>query len=203
MSLTSAQQNTALLMQALQFTPEDLILNRAGQLGPAQAQRVGTQLKAGTTAMWKIALFVLFIFVVGFGALYFSGTIQLDNEMAPFILIGVGGTMLVWGVMVAVGYVRSRAQANRTTWPVYQVSGRVKVNLSSDTMMEPMARAAMSFGGEGVADGTIQVGKVYLAIWQDAARAFIPGNPYVVYYVGSKRGGIPVSAEAMEDTGKR
>jgi hypothetical protein len=70
-------------------------------------------------------------------------------------------------------------------------------------MMDPMARTAMSVGGEGVADGTIQIGKTYLAIWQEAAQAFIPGNPYTVYYVGSKRGGLPVSAEAMEDTGQR
>jgi hypothetical protein len=203
MSMTPAQQNTAALMQALHFTADELLLNRQGQLSPAQAQRVGAQMKAGSAAMWKITLFVLIIFVVGFGALYFSKTIQLDNETAPFILIGVGGTMLLWGIMVVVGYLRSRAQANKGTWPVYQVSGRAKVNLAGSTMMDPMARTAMSVGGEGVADGTIQIGKTYLAIWQEAAQAFIPGNPYTVYYVGSKRGGLPVSAEAMEDTGQR
>jgi hypothetical protein len=127
MSMTPAQQNTAALMQALHFTADELLLNRQGQLSPAQAQRVGAQMKAGSAAMWKITLFVLIIFVVGFGALYFSKTIPLDNETAPFILIGVGGTMLLWGIMVVFGYLRSRAQANKGTWPVYQVSGRAKV----------------------------------------------------------------------------
>lgn len=199
MSLTPAQQNTAALMQALHFTADDLVLNRSGRLSPEQAQRVGAQLGAGAKAMWMIALFVLVVFVIGFGALYLSGTIRLDTDQAPLILVAIGGTMLLWGVMVVIGIVRSRSQARKGSWPVLQVTGRVKVNLSSESLMEPMSRAAMSVGGEGVADGTIQIGKVYLAIWSEAAHAFTPGNPYVVYYVGSKRGGLPVSAEAMEE----
>lgn len=198
MSLTPAQQNTAALMQALQFTADELILNRGGHLSPAQAQRVGTQLRAGTRSMWMIALFVLVVFVIGFAVVAATNGLFSTIGENPIILLAIGGTMLVWGVMVAIGIVRSRSQASKGSWPVYQVSGRVKVNLSSESLMDPMARAAMNFGGDGVADGTIQIGKTYLAIWSEAARAFTPGNPYVVYYVGSKRGGLPVSAEAME-----
>ena len=203
MSLTSAQQNTAMLMQALQFTPDELMLNRAGQLIPAQAQRVGAQLKAGTQAMWVIALFVLILAVAGF--VFVAVTNDLLSTLAenPIILVALGATLLAWGVMVLIGLVRSRAQSKRGSWPVHQVSGRVKVNLSRDMTMDPMARAAMNVGGSGVADGTLQIGKVYLVVWEPSAHAFVPGNPYIVYYVGSKRGGIPVSAEAMEDTGKR
>lgn len=203
MSLTPAQQNTAALMQALQFNADELILNRSGQLSPAQAQRVGEQLRAGSKAMWMIALFVLVVFVIGFGALLLTGTIRLETDEAPLILVAIGGTMLLWGVMVIVGYLRSRSQASKGTWPVYQVSGRVKVNLTNEMMMEPMSRAAIGVGGSGVADGTIQIGKTMLAIWADAASAFVPGNPYIVYYVGSKRGGLPVSAEAMETAPQR
>jgi hypothetical protein len=203
MSMTPAQQNTAYLMQVLQFNADELLLNRQGQLSPAQAQRVGAQLRAGTASAWKIMLFVLIVFVIGFGALLLFGGLDLTMNEAPIILLGVGGTMLVWGVMVVVALIRSRAQANKGSWPVYQVSGPVKVNLTADQMIDPMARAAMSFGGEGVADGTIQIGKTYVAIWADAAQAFIPGNPYTVYYVGSKRGGLPVSAEAMEASSAR
>src|SRR5512147_1276312 len=68
-SMTSAQQNTAFLMRALHFNADELLLNRQGRLSPAQAQRIGGQLRAGSAAMWKIALFVLIIFVVGFAAL--------------------------------------------------------------------------------------------------------------------------------------
>lgn len=203
MSLTPAQQNTAALMQALHFNADELILNRSGQLSPAQAQRVGEQLRAGSKAMWMIALFVLVVFVIGFGALLLTGTIRLETEEAPLILVAIGGTMLLWGVMVIVGYLRSRSQASKGTWPVFQVSGRVKVNLTNEMMMEPMSRAAIGVGGSGVADGTIQIGKTLLAIWADAASAFVPGNPYIVYYVGSKRGGLPVSAEAMETAPQR
>ena len=203
MSLTPAQQNTAALMQALQFNADELILNRSGQLSPAQAQRVGEQLRAGSKAMWMIALFVLVVFVIGFGALLLTGTIRLETDEAPLILVAIGGTMLLWGVMVIVGYLRSRSQASKGTWPVFQVSGRVKVNLTNEMMMEPMSRAAIGVGGSGVADGTIQIGKTMLAIWADAASAFVPGNPYIVYYVGSKRGGLPVSAEAMETAPQR
>lgn len=203
MSLTPAQQNTAALMQALHFNADELILNRSGQLSPAQAQRVGEQLRAGSKAMWMIALFVLVVFVIGFGALLLTGTIRLETDEAPLILVAIGGTMLLWGVMVIVGYLRSRSQASKGTWPVFQVSGRVKVNLTNEMMMEPMSRAAIGVGGSGVADGTIQIGKTMLAIWADAASAFVPGNPYIVYYVGSKRGGLPVSAEAMETAPQR
>jgi hypothetical protein len=203
MSMTPAQQNTVHLMQALHFDAEELMLNRQGQLSPAQAQRVGGQLRAGSAAMWKISLFVLIIFVIGFAALFLFGAIELDNEMAPIVLIGVGATMLLWGVMVGVGFIRSRRMASRDTWHVHAVSGRVKVSMPSEWTMTPEARAAMDVGGPGVADGLLQIGKTYLAIWAEGAQAFIPGNPYTVYYVGSKRGGLPVSAEAMEDTGKR
>lgn len=203
MSLTPAQQNTAALMQALHFNADELILNRSGQLSPAQAQRVGEQLRAGSAAMWKIALFVLVVFVIGFGVFFLTGTIRLETDEAPLILVAIGGTMLLWGVMVIVGYLRSRSQASKGTWPVYQASGRVKVNMTSDMLLEPTTRAAMGVGGSGVADGTIQIGKAYLAVWAEAASAFVPGNPYVVYYVGSKRGGLPVSAEAMEAAPKR
>ena len=203
MSLTPAQQNTAALMQALHFNADELILNRSGQLSPAQAQRVGEQLRAGSKAMWMIALFVLVVFVIGFGALLLTGTIRLETDEAPLILVAIGGTMLLWGVMVIVGYLRSRSQASKGTWPVFQVSGRVKVNLTNEMMMEPMSRAAIGVGGSGVADGTIQIGKTMLAIWADAASAFVPGNPYIVYYVGSQRGRLPVSAEAMETAPQR
>jgi len=203
MSMTPAQQNTTALMQALQFNADELILNRNGQLSPAQAQRVGAQLRAGSKAMWMIGLFVLVVFVIGFGALYLSGAIRLETDEAPFILLAIGGVMLVWGVMMIVGYLRSRAQSQKGSWPVYQASGRVKVNMPREWLLDPTVQAAREIGGEGVADGTIQVGRAIIAIWEDAASAFIPGNPYTVYYVGSKRGGLPVSAEAMDEFANR
>lgn len=202
MSLTSAQQNTAALMQALHFTVDELMLNRSGRLSPEQAQRVGAQLRAGAKAGWLIALFVLIVFIVGFFLVSLTNDLMGVFTENPIVLVALGATLLVWGLMVVFGLIRSRAQANKGTWPVHQVSGRVKVNLSREMMMDPMARAAMDFGGSGVADGTIQIGKTYLAIWAEGAGAFIPGNPYRVYYVGSKRGGIPISAEAMEDSGR-
>lgn len=197
MTLSPTQQITASLMAALGFTGDDLLLNRVGQLSAAQAERVRGRLRAGTQAGWRIMAFVLVVFMIG-AVLIIVTTDLLDTlRENPVILVVLGGTLLVWGVMVVFALLRSRRTASQTTWPVYSVTGKVKVN-QTNAMPLSMASAAVEVGGEGVASGTLQIGGVYLALYGHEVHAFRDGMMLTVYYVGSKRGGVPVSAEAVQ-----
>jgi hypothetical protein len=205
MSQSPAQQHTAVLMQALHFTADELLLNRAGQLSPAQAERVGARLRAGTGAMWKIILFVLVITAAGFGLLFLTGNFRLDTPDAPVIVLALVGTLVLWGVLMALGYWRSRRTANQTNWPVRSVTGRASSSVfetSGYGANRVAAEAALAVGGEGVDRGVLIIGQVYLSLPENIIAAFENDRPYTVYYVGSKRGGVPVSAEALEDAAR-
>ncbi len=202
MAMTPAQQQTALLMQALGFTADDLLLNRAGQLSPAQAERVSVRLRAGSSSLWKIILFVIVVTALGFGVLFLSGAIRMDTADAPIIILAIGVSLLVWALMMAFGVIRSRRTANQTTWPVQSVTGRAQSSVFETTIPSAGAlatEAALAVGGEGVDRGILIIGRVYLSLPENIIGAFVKDQPYTVYYVGSKRGGLPVSAEALEE----
>lgn len=202
MVMTPTQQHTATLMQALNFTSEELLLNRAGQLSPAQTGRVGARLHSGTGAMWKIILFVLVVTALGFGLLLLTGGFRLDTPEAPTIALAIGGSLLLWGVLVAAGYYRSRRSANQTTWPVRSVTGRAQSSVFETFIPSAGAlavEAGLAAGGEGVDRGLLVIGKTYLSLPEEVISVFEQDRPYIVYYVGSKRSGYPVSAEALEE----
>lgn len=190
---TQAQQNTLALMQSLDFTSDELLLNRAGRHSARQAARIAQGTQTGSYTLFQVAIAIFGMGIAGF----------LFSLRRPYLLQTLGPEAVVAGIVVAIliflfilfvfSRIRRRKQARKKGWPVRRATGRAQVQVSG---------SASPTGGLLPA-GVIRIGRARFALADAVLRNFLPGRPYTLYYVGDRRGGLLISAEALEDGGRQ
>ena len=181
---TTAQQNTLALMQALGFTGDELLLNREGQHSARQAARITQEYKARSSySFFQIAIAVVGMFIAGF----------LISLRRPFLLRSFGpgaviavivtGVILFLIILLVFSLIR-RGRTRQGRWRVRRVTGRAQVQVS---------------GSASRPGAIVRIRRTRFAVPDVVRGAFMPGRPYSIYYVGGRRGGLLLSAEAMED----
>lgn len=186
---TPAQQNTLALMQALDFTSDELLLNRTGQHSARQAARIAQQTQGRPVTAFQIVVVFIGMAIAGF----------LFSLRRPYLLHTLGPGAVIAGIVAAFviflfilfvfSRARKRGQARRGRWPVRRAIGRAQVQVSGSGNQP----------GGLLPAGVVRVGRARFAVPDAVLRNFTPGRPYALYFVGNRRGGLLVSAEALED----
>lgn len=188
--LTPAQQNTLALMQAFGFDSDELMLNRSGRHSHRQAGVIAQGVKARSYTFGQIGIAIFGMFIAGF--LISLRRPYLMNNFGPGVVIAVM-VAAVFGflaILLAFSAANRRRRPRNGQWPVNQATGPVQVRVTSNLRRTD---------GD-VATGWVRIGRARFAVWGPVLGAFRPGLPYTIYYVGNRRGGIPISAEALETT---
>lgn len=186
------------VVQALALTPDDVAANRAGRLSAAQQAEFQHLMQSGNKAMLIVVPLVLIITVVGFG-LQLSELSEGRSLMDylsdnPVIIIGLGGTLLLYLAMVAFALLRNKTR-DITTLAVKSIDGKVKITKSS---VGGMIGGAMKMGGATTTSYMLQVGRKRIYGTNPGIEAaFVNGGLYRVYFVKMSNVGWFVSAEAV------
>jgi hypothetical protein len=200
--MQSAQQMNAALMQGINFTPDDLAVNRQGALTQAQQERLKDLMSKGSRTGLIAGLLVILITVGGLGYMILSGT---NDPESPFngiaqnapLVIGVAAVILVfYMLMLVIGLNRSKNMAAGGA-KVRGLTGKIKVESMEIGSLSAAGMVMKAAGGPTVSY-KIKVGRdtIYTTD-MDIASAFEPGATYRVYVIGNKPGWIIVSAEAV------
>ncbi len=196
------QPINAQLMQALDFTPEDLAANRQGTLTDAQRERLKLLMAQGArTALVVAAVVILIVVAVCVYILLGSaGIVPLPEEVFgsnALLIVGVMALVMVFYVgMLLISMSRTRRMGSGNT-KITALTGKVKVS-TQGMGYAPTAYAVARTAGAPTVSYVIHVGreKVYITD-QAVAGAFQSGATYRVYVVGKKPGYILISAEAL------
>ncbi|MEO8392561.1 MAG: hypothetical protein ABI700_06180 [Chloroflexota bacterium] len=191
------------LMQALNFTADDLAANRKGVLTPPQQEDLKSLVASGTRMMLVIAGIVILI-VVGvcvYAVLSSQGILPASEmftaETTPLILGVMSIVMVFYVIMILSGAARSRAMGSGKA-KVKGLTGKIKIKtqrLASYSTASAVAKVA----GAGTTSYIVQVGREKIYSTDDrVTEAFQDGITYRVYVVGRKPGYIIMSAEAMQ-----
>ena len=120
------------LMQALNFTPDDLAANRNGSLTPGQQEDLKTLVAAGTRTMLVIAGIVILI-VLGvciWVVLGSQGIVpapeMFTGENAPLILGVMGLVLIFYVIMIGSSAARSR-RLGSGSMSVKALTGKIKI----------------------------------------------------------------------------
>ncbi len=191
------------LMQALNFTADDLAANRKGVLTAMQQEDLKSLVAAGTRIMLVIAGIVILI-VVGvcvYAVLSSQGILPASEmftaETTPWILGVMSIVMVFYVIMILNGASRSRAMGSGKA-KVKGLTGKIKIK-TNRMHAHGMAGAVANVSGAGDVSYTLKVGKEKIYTTDDRVLdAFQEGITYRVYVVGRKPGYIIVSAEAMQ-----
>ncbi len=180
----SADSALVRLQSVFNFTPEDLAANRQGQATPRQLEQVKRQVGQSRVIMLVLVGVVLAIVVGAFllAPNFASVREQLTNggQNSTIIIIGLGGTMLLYLVMMGFALVRSGASA----------SGRVTAIRGPYRQYGSPVRA---FDGQVYQRAAFGRRQLLLKIAQ--ADVFTPKEAYTVYVAGSGMGGQILSVE--------
>ena len=168
------------LQEALNFTDDDLVANRAGKLGPTQQGRM-TKTK-GRSQITNVIFGVVFLVIIVIIAAY-----VLPNYLtgpaasaAPIIVVVV---IVVVGLMVF-SFMRSRRKLGRIDGAVLMTEGEA----SARQGLAPVS------GGIALPVYRLSVGKVTFALsTPEPMRAFTNGKQYKAYYV---QGTLPILVSA-------
>jgi hypothetical protein len=182
------------LMYHLKFTPQELALNRAGVMSDAQKARFADYMRQQSSVILRIAGVVLLMFIAGVAFLWFreEGLRQTISE-APWVVIIILVIILIWGGMILFGAVRAR-RAGSGEQRLNIVRGTAKVK-TIDTYRE--SALVLSLAGQPTTYFRVRIGKADFYVDEAAAQGFVDKQQYIVYGIGSKRGGIVISAEAV------
>lgn len=183
--------NNHYLMQALNFTERDLMLNRAGQLGPEQVAALGTMLHGSKRVLLQIVLFVVVIGAAGVILLLTQQDIvsslqeTLKDENGWVVLAIPGAVLGVWALMVLVALLR-RPRV-RPDMPVYSVEGTAAVR---QMFLPPGSTAniiAQQVDGD-VASFKLSIDRTVFFVVPLIAQGFVAGQMYRAYYIQFGRG---------------
>jgi hypothetical protein len=191
------------LMQALNFTADDLAANRKGTLTPAQQEDLKSLVAAGTRIMLVVAAIVILI-VVGVCVWVVLGSQGIvpapemfNGETAPLIITVMGIVLVFYAIMIIVGASRSRAMGSGKA-KVKGLTGKIKIK-TNRMHGHSAASAVAGMAGASTVSYIVRVGKEKIYSTDDrVTEAFQEGIVYRVYVVGRKPGYIIVSAEAMQ-----
>jgi hypothetical protein len=187
------------LMYHLKFTPQELAMNRAGVMSDAQKARFADYMRQQSAAILRIAGVVLLAFIGGLIFFFLRGgglreaiNEMIDSDMRWILIIPVGA-ILLWGAMIVFGAVRAR-RAGSGEQRLNIVRGAAKVK-TIDTYRE--SALVLSLAGQPTRFFRVRIGKTDFYVDEAAAQGFVDKQQYIVYGLGSKRGGIVISAEAV------
>lgn len=186
------------VVQALQLTEADVVANRAGRLSPSQQAELGYMMQNSAKSMLIIGGLVLVVAVVGFGlrlSTMGDGDSLIDFiSEHPIVLVGIGGTLLLYVLMMALAFVRAR-QFDIENVAVKSVDGKVKMRVQK---LRGVQGAVVKAGGVSTRSVMVQVGRKRIYSTNPAVeKAFVKGGLYRVYYIKTGSVGYFVSAEAL------
>lgn len=186
------------VVQALGLTPDDVTANRAGRLSAAQQAEFQHLMHSGNKAMLIIVPLVLIITVVGFGlqlSTMSNGQSLIDYlSDNPIIIVGLGGTLLLYLVMVAYALLRNNTR-DISSLTVKSIDGKVKI---TKTSVGGVIGGAMKMGGATTTSYMLQVGRKRIYSTNAGVEAaFVKGGLYRIYFVKMSNVGWFVSAEAV------
>lgn len=185
--MIQTDRNT-LLQRLLDFTPQDLAINRTGALTDAQqAQLKSLQGCQQTSILISIVMFIVIIGgIAGYFAFLmpdreqFTQMFDRNPEMGVIVVAVLGVVLLV---MVG-SYLRTVGRARRLSrGEISTVTGNVKLK-------EINSRYGTS--------GQIRVGREKFIVTADILDAFVDDGMYVIYYVKNPPLHHILSAEALE-----
>lgn len=164
------------LQAALDFTPDDLVANRAGRLSPSQQARM-TKAQGQGRVFTIIMAVVIVVIIVVIAATVLPSVLAPQasgsSAISPGIIIAV---IVVVAAIMALSLLRTRRGMTRLTGPVLSVTGIVHTS-------------ARGFEDETVGGGAVfrvKVGNVSFPVMGPAqVDAFEYGKNYRAYYVKS------------------
>jgi hypothetical protein len=176
------------LQAALDFTDDDLVVNRAGRLSPTQQTRMGKTQGQGQIANIVFGIvFVVILVVIAFIVLppLFAPQPEHSSAVPPGIIILV--VVVVVGI-IGLSFLRTRRKLRGVTGAVLAVEGEAKPNIRTTGNVDEVGVMTMY---------RIKVGSVTFAVSRaDQVAAFRDGARYRAYYV---QGTLPIliSAEPL------
>jgi hypothetical protein len=183
------------LMQALNFTAEDLAANKHGVMTEAQKERFRERIGKGQTQAVVIVLIVLLISggVIAFMLSGDENLRQVVEQYPTLVAAGLGGSFLLYILMIIFALLRSQRMKSGNM-RVVSISG--KVRLSSSELPYYSAAGAIA-GVAGAQTRICEVKMGWTKMYTDEATfdALEDGGTYRLYYVGNKRAPVVVSAE--------
>jgi archaellum component FlaG (FlaF/FlaG flagellin family) len=178
----------ASLMQALNFTAQDLEANRNGTVTEAQRARLGKQ--AGYTRIATLVSFVIVILVfAGIGAYLFVFSNNGQSLLKAFskdssVLAIVAGVMGAFILVIFLSFLRTLRRTSDVA--------RGKVS-----MTEGPAKLKTVDSGYNLTSYQIKVGKVNFYVQEAVFQCFIEGAPYRIYYIKNPPINTMLSAEQV------
>jgi membrane-bound ClpP family serine protease len=169
------------LQEALNFTDEDLVANRAGKLGPTQQGRMTTTKgRSQVTNLIFGAVFLVIIVVIGFSVLPQYLSSSAAGQYVPIVV----GVLILVVLIIGFTILRSRRKLNRLDGAVLVTQG------AADTR----AGVAPVSGGAMLPVYRLSIGSVTFALSSpEPMRAFVSGQQYKAYYV---QGTLPILVSA-------
>lgn len=193
----SVQENNHYLMQVLNFTPQELQLNRSGMISDGQRQRLQAKMMQYKQSSTKVIGVVILITIVAFAAVFFFSDAgeSLRNLMAenPVYLLIPGVALLLWAVMLIFTLARS-GKVNFDNARLMVITGKAKTKKID--LYYGAAAAAMAAAGDDALNCTVKIGRVTFYVNEETYSGFANGLTYHVYYIPYGRFPIMVSAEA-------
>jgi hypothetical protein len=188
------------LMQALNFTAEDLAANKQGVMTEAQKVRFRERIGKGQTQAMVIVLIVL---LISGGVIAFmlsgneeSGLRQAVEQNPTIVAIGLGGSLLLYILMMVFALLRGQRMKSGNL-RVSSISGKVKLS-SSELPYYSAAGAIAGAAGAQTRICEVKIGRTKIYTDETTFDALEDGGTYRLYYVGNKRAPVVVSAEVAE-----
>jgi len=187
------------LMQALEFTRDDIAANRSGVMTEAQKERFRERMSKGQS---QAIIIVLLVVLVTFGVVAFmlfgnaeegSGLGQALEQSPEIIAVGLGGSLLLYLVMIAFAFFKMRRMKSGNL-RVSSIEGKVKLK-SSEMPSYSVGAAIASTAGAQTRICEIKVGRTTMYTDEESFEAFEDGGTYRIFYVGNKRAPVIIAAE--------
>jgi hypothetical protein len=187
------------LMHALAFTPEDLAANRGGVMTLAQQERFRERMSKSRSQAAVVVLLVLLITGGFFAYMIFgnaeegSGLRQALDQNPTIIVLGLGGSLLLYLVVIAYAFWRMRRMQSGNL-RVSSIEGKVKLR-SSEMAYYSVGGAISTAAGAQTRVCEIQIGRTRMYTDEQSFDALEDGGTYRLYFVGNKRAPVIISAE--------
>jgi hypothetical protein len=195
----SVQENNHYLMQVLNFTPQDLQINRSGGISAEQRARLQEKMAQYKQSGTKVIGVVILMTIIAFAAVFFFSETgeSLRSVMSenPIILVVPGAALLIWAIMLILTLARS-GNVNFENAKLMVVTGKAKPKKIN--MYYGPASVAMAAAGNNALNCTVKVGRVQFYVDEETYSGFANGMNYSVYYIPYGRFPVIVSAEAVQ-----
>jgi hypothetical protein len=112
------------MMDAFDFTNEDLVANRENKLTPDQHKRINTYIKIANTSTWLALIACIGTIVVFFGIAYRLQPASGFGQALPVLVLAAVGFMAIFIFFIVLGMIRSRHLNNRHISVVEGVADR-------------------------------------------------------------------------------